>query len=223
MLIDPYQFRPVRIEAIVRQAKNAVAVRLSAPEGYDFELGQHTVIRVTLPDGSRLVRQYSFSDTADTSEIWLTIVQEPDGQVSGWFNQVANVGDVVEISKPFAGPLMQKNLRGDICMIAGGSGIAPLIGYVRTLRKLSLSFTLLYSTRTDEECYTGELAPLSNERIIVRRTDTSPRLTEAEVTSLLSANTTALLCGSRPFVLAMRSYCEQIVPPENIHSEAFSL
>jgi ferredoxin-NADP reductase len=223
MLIDPYQFQPTTIEAIIHEAKNAVSVKLATPPGYTFELGQHAVLRVTMPDGSRLVRQYSFSAPQATNELWFTVVKEPDGQVSGWFTDMAKVGDIIEISHPFTGPLVHKNTRGDICMIAGGSGIAPLIGFVRQYRSEGTPFTLLYSTRNDELCYKDELLPLPGEAILVRLTDKESRFTHEDITRSLAATTTVLLCGSRPFVLAMREHCERIVSPTQILSEAFSL
>lgn len=223
MLIDPYRFQPVRIERIIREAPRAVSVQLELPRGYAFEPGQHAVIRVTALDGSRLVRQYSFSAPASINELWLTIVQEPGGQVSSWFVETAKVGDTVEISPPFTGPLMQKIPRGEICMIAGGSGIAPLMAWAQALREQHRPFTLLYSTRSNEQCFQDQLTPLPGETITVRLTDTSPRFTEDEIRAKLSPKTTVFICGSRPFVLAMHSYCTIIVPSEQIYSEAFTL
>lgn len=223
MLIDPYAFQPTRIEEIVREAQNAVSIRLTLPENYVFEPGQHTVVRVTMPDGSKLVRQYSFSAPISSGSVWLTIAQEPNGQVSTWFVDTAKIGDEIEISHPFSGPLMQKIPRGQICMIAGGSGIAPLMAWVRTLRKKKQPFTLLYSTLSDERCFENELTPLLGERIIIRLTDTEPRFSGEEITRELTKDSTVFICGSRPLVLAMRSYCEAIVPSGHIFAEAFSL
>lgn len=223
MLIDPYQFRPARIVELRREAPRAVSVRLLLDTPYDFKIGQHAVVRVALPDSSTLVRQYSFSAPAHGREIWLTIVQETHGLVSGWFNEAAQVNDIVEISHPFSGPLMQEIPRGEICIIAGGSGIAPLKAWVDTLRNQSRPFTLLYSTRHDERCFEEELAPLPSEDITIRLTDINPRFTKQEIVSKLSANSHVFICGSRSFVLAMRSYCETIVPSAQIYSEAFTL
>lgn len=223
MLIDPYDFRPARIEELVRHASRAVSIRLTTNEPYDFHVGQHTVVRVTQPDGTKMIRQYSFSAPADGDTIWLTIVHEPQGAVSGWFNQTAKVGDQVEISKPFSGPLMQKIPRGEICIITGGSGIAAGIAWIRTLRRIHRGFRLLYSTRSNTLCFRDELTPLLDENIVVRLTDHESRLSKLEITGGLSPNTTVFICGSRPFVIAMREYCETIVPPESIYAEAFSL
>lgn len=223
MLFDPYKFRPATIIEIVREAPRAVSVRLATTEKYDFVCGQHAIIRVPMPDGSKLVRQYSFSSAPKSGELWLTIVQEPGGQVSGWFVETAKVDDSVEISPPFTGPLMQEIPRGEICMIAGGSGIAPLMAWVQTLRAQHRLFTLFYSTRTNERCFEQALTPLPGETISIRLTDTQPRFTEQEITSALSKNPSVFICGSRSFVLALRSTCEKVVSSEQIYNEAFTL
>lgn len=223
MLIDPYQFRDTRIEKVIREARNAVSIKVTLPLDYTFELGQHAVLRIPMPDGTKLVRQYSFSTPPETQELWFTIVKEPNGQVSGWLVDAAKAGDSIELSKPFTGPLMHINPRGEICMIAGGSGIAPLIGYVRKYRAEGTGFTLLYSTRKDELCYESELTPFPGETIRIRLTDQESRLKEADIAQYLTSNSTVLMCGSRPFVTTMQEYCKPIVATDALHSEAFSL
>ncbi len=223
MLMDPYQFQPVKIERIVRESKRAVSVCLELPSNYTFEPGQHAVVRITMPGGSKLVRQYSFSAPESVGKLWLTVIQEPGGQVSTWFTETAKAGDTVEVSHPFMGPLVQEYPRGEICMIAGGSGIAPLMAHIRVLRETATPYTLLYSTRSDEQCFKDELTPLLGEKIIIRLTDTESRFNEEEITSELTADSTVFICGSRPFAITMRDYCELVVPANQIFSEAFSL
>jgi len=223
MLIDPYQFQPVRISRITREAKHAVSVQLTMPEGYAFMYGQHAIVRVTMPDGSRLVRQYSFSSAPSTNELRLTIVLEPNGQVSGWFTETAQIGDIVEISHPFSGPLMQEIPRGEICMIAGGSGIAPIMSFIGELRAHKKAFTLLYSTRSDEQCFKQELAPQPDENVTIRLTDVEPRLTSSEIQAKLSVESTVFICGSRDFVTNVKELCETISPHLTIYCESFTL
>lgn len=222
MLIDAYQFQTVRILQVHREAEKAVGVHLELPSGYDFAPGQHAVVRVSV-DGILLTRQYSFSSIASSGELWLTVVETPGGAVSSWFNQRAKAGDMVEVSKPFSGPLMQNCIRGNVCIIAGGSGIAPLIAHVRELRKNQQSFTLFYSTRTAERCFENELAPQGDGRIIVRLTDKEPRLISSDITPSLTPSTTVLVCGSRQFALNMRAVAETIVPKSRVYAEAFTL
>lgn len=223
MLIDTYHFRTARIAEIVREAPRAVSIRLTTNDSYTFRVGQHAIIRVTMPDGTTLVRQYSFSAPSHGHTVWLTIVEQEAGLVSNWFNRHAKLGDTIELSQPFTGPLVQKIPRGEICIIAGGSGIAPLIAWVRVLRAKNKPFTLFYSTRSDEMCFADELRPTLQENSIIRLTDTTLRLSRDEIIAKLTPQSTVFICGSRPFVTTMREYCETIVPNEHIFSEAFTL
>lgn len=224
MLIDAYQFQLCRIVSVVRESEKAVSVWVERPKNYVFQPGQHAVVRVQLPDGVKLVRQYSFSSSPNSNALWLTIVQEGDGIVSTWFNHTAKAGDNIEVSQPFTGPLVQKLPRGEVCMIAGGSGIAPLMSHLELRRGEDVFNTnLLYSTRTDELCFSNTLAPLPGESIEIRLTDKVPRFTPEEILTATENAEAVLICGSRPFVLAMRTICEQRFPADKVHTEAFSL
>ncbi len=226
MLIKTYTFLPTTIVRIIRESPRAVSVEVERPKGYDFSTGQHAIVRVMTPSGTRLVRQYSFSAAPNAENLWFTIIQQKEGEVSAWFNSVAKIGDHIEITPPYEGPLVQKTPRGSLCMIAGGSGIAPLMSHLRTLRSSGEPYTatLLYSTRHAERCYENELHPLgAHETLITRLTNGAPRFSLDEIVQELTPDTQIYLCGSRSFVVTMRTICETVVDSTQIHSEAFTL
>ncbi len=224
MLLDPYEFQPITITNIVRESEKAVSVQLATPRSYMFSSGQHAVVRVSF-EGKSLMRQYSFSSAPSSDEVWLTIVETPDGAVSTWFNQTAKIGDSVELSRPFTGPLVHDLLRGQICMIAGGSGIAPLMSLLREHRitRDASAVTLLYSTRSAERCFPEELSPMRNETIVVQLSDVAGRLTKTNVTNAIQDHVSIFICGSRSFVTDMRAICAEASPRAAIYSEAFTL
>lgn len=225
MLIDPYQFQSVKIVQVVREAKDAVSVQLEKPTHYTYQCGQHAIVRISMPDGTKLVRQYSFSSAPSAGELWLTVSKMPDGAVSGWFNDDAKVGDVVEISRPFSGPLVQKYPRGVICMIAGGSGIAPVMSHLRNIRTLTHKpqTHLLYSARTSNLCFEKELIPMSHEHITICRSDIRGRVNEQDITLAAKDPDCIFICGSRSFVQDTSAMCRKIAPEATIFSEAFTL
>lgn len=224
MLLDPYEFQPVTITNIVRESEKAVSVQLSMPSGYGFVPGQHAIVRVET-DGAKLTRQYSFSSAPSSGELWLTVVETPNGAVSGWFNSEAKVGDTIELSRPFAGPLVHILPRGKICMIAGGSGIAPLMSSLREMRLMNESQTvsLLYSTRSNQRCFEHELAPAAHEAIVVKISDVSGRIALSDITSILEGASSVYICGSRDFVTNMKELCQKVSPDTLIYDESFTL
>lgn len=224
MLLDPYQFQSVKLVDVVRESAEAVSVRLEPPVDYSFLSGQHAVVRVTV-NGTQYTRQYSFSSAPQSGELWLTIVKTPGGVVSNWFVETATAGDSIEISRPYSGPLMQKLTRGKQCMIAGGSGIAPLMSIVRDNRLLAhpQAISLLYSTRTNRRCFAHELAPLDHETIVVRLSDTEGRFSEEDVLQAINGCASVYVCGSREFVEFVRLVCKKLPVQCPVFSEAFTL
>ena len=75
----------------------------------------------------------------------------PDGEVSPYFHDVVRPGDAIELRGPIGGPFTWVNgMGGPLLLIAGGSGIVPLMSMLRH-RELSASEVealLLYSSRS---------------------------------------------------------------------------
>jgi ferredoxin-NADP reductase len=112
-----------------------------------------------------------------------------------------------------------------IGLIAGGSGIAPLMSHIRTWQSFNrpVQTTLLYSTRSDSMCYRQELQDLTNTAVHVRETDTEPRFDVESIKNSLSHQSIILICGSRDFVRDMRSVCVEIFPSTPVKAEAFTI
>lgn len=223
MIIDPYDWHRLTIAEIVRESSHAVSVRLDTMP-YEFSCGQYAIVRVTMPSGAQLVRQYSFASAPSSDELWLTIVETPGGEVSTWFNKAARRGDQLELTSPLSGGFGRMPSASSLCLIGGGSGIVPLMSYLREnrLRPRYDRLTLLYSTRTDSECFQSELA-VGKETIEIRRTDTAPRFSQHDIAQHCTAQDAVLLCGSRQFVDYFRQLCRQSIDDSRIYCEAFSL
>lgn len=227
MLIDPYAWNTVRVLNTVRESLDAVTLVTERPNGYVFRPGQHAIIRVTLRDGSQRLRQYSFAQSPDEHTLQFTITRSPNGEVSSWCIDHATKKSTIDISQPFTGPL-DHDLSGylRIGMVAGGSGIVPLMGHLRTLRhSASLArINVLYSTVSVQQCYASELvATNKNEHILVRVTDTEPRFSQVEIIDHMKECDVILLCGSRQFVTAIQAMCGEGNLKVPILVEAFSL
>ncbi len=225
MILDPYTWYTATIVQIIRESRHAVSVLLHLDMPYTFSPGQHAVIRVSPHPGSSVVRQYSFSSTQENG-LWLTIVKTPDGVVSSWFVDQAVVGDSIKISQPFTGPLIDATSLDDtpICLIAGGSGIAPIMSILRSRRSKNVfETTLVYSTRTDERCFADELSPQKNEIIHLRDTSQTSRITKNEIEEWCTNSQHIYICGSRQFVDTIRDYIKKTHPSAAVHCEAFSI
>src|SRR5690606_4953553 len=97
--------------------------------------GQHVDVRLTAEDGYTAQRSYSIANAADGERVELTVQRIPDGEVSEYLVDVYSVGDPVEIRGPVGGWFVWRPTDTDpVLLVAGGSGIVPLMAMVRTRR-----------------------------------------------------------------------------------------
>jgi len=131
--------------------------------------GQHVDIRLTADDGYQAERSYSIASPAGTAtQIELTVERINNGEVSPFLTQNLEVGDKIELRGPIGGYFAwQAQNPSPLLLIAGGSGVVPLMSMLRTRCKLgrTVAARLLYSSRTVESIiYREELDSLAANR-----------------------------------------------------------
>lgn len=127
--------------------------------------GQHLDIRLTAPDGYTAQRSYSLSSPAGAERIEVTVDRMPDGEVSPYLVDGLEVGDRVEVTGPIGRWFVWRPEQTEpVQLIAGGSGVVPLMSMVRTRAAAGVTapFRVLYSVRTPAgRFYTEELDRLA--------------------------------------------------------------
>ena len=94
--------------------------------------GQHIDVRLTAPDGYAAQRSYSIASAPGAGPIELIIEKLDEGEVSPFFHDIAEVGDSIEVRGPLGGHFVWRPEEGGpLLLVAGGSGIAPLMAMVR--------------------------------------------------------------------------------------------
>jgi ferredoxin-NADP reductase len=123
--------------------------------------GQHVDIRLTGEDGYQAQRSYSIASPPEDELLALTVERVDDGEVSPYLVDDVRVGDQFELRGPIGGYFVWTVAAGGpLCLIAGGSGIAPLMAMLRHRDRHQdrTPATLLYSSRTvDDVIYRREL------------------------------------------------------------------
>ena len=116
--------------------------------------GQHVDIRLTAEDGYQAQRSYSIASPPEDELLTLTVERVDDGEVSPYLVGDLRAGDRFELRGPIGGYFVWTvATRGPLCLIAGGSGIAPLMAMLRhrARRKVRAPALLLYSSRSLED------------------------------------------------------------------------
>ncbi|MBO1020266.1 oxidoreductase [Methylobacterium sp. SD274] len=122
--------------------------------------GQHVDVRLTAPDGYQAQRSYSIASAPGTDgTIELMIEGLPEGEVSGFFDSVAEIGDTIELRGPIGGSFVWRpEDGGPLLLVGGGSGVVPLLAMLRHRAAAApqVPALLLYSVREADEAIAAE-------------------------------------------------------------------
>ena len=125
------------------------------PNFWPHLAGQHYDLRLTAEDGYQAQRSYSIaSEPMRVGEVVLTVERIPDGEVSAYLHDVVVPGDRVELRGPIGGYFVwEAALGGPLLLIAGGSGVVPLLAMLRHRAGAgsNVQTALVYSSRTRED------------------------------------------------------------------------
>jgi ferredoxin-NADP reductase len=159
-------WRAARVESVDAVTPSARVLHLSVPGWPGSEAGQHVDIRLTAEDGYQAERSYSLGSSGDGQTIELAVDEIPEGEVSPYLVRDVLPGDELEVKGPLGGYFVWRpGQEGLVQLIAGGSGIVPLMAMARAARDASAaaSFRLLYSVRRPEDAiYRDELATIGD-------------------------------------------------------------
>jgi ferredoxin-NADP reductase len=238
----PLDWQIATVSAIKPETANVKTLTLTLPAWLPHRAGQHYDVRLTAPDGYQAQRSYSIASAPERGgEIDLTVERLEDGEVSSYLHDVLVVGDQIEVRGPIGGYFVwEVGLGGPVLLVAGGSGIVPLMAMLRhrTAAGATIPIRLLYSSRTPTDViYRDELESLraANNGLEVfhtftraqppgwrgytRRIDT-PML--QEVIQPLGPALLTYICGPTLLVEKAANGLAQLgVPPRQIRTERF--
>jgi ferredoxin-NADP reductase len=211
-----------------------------AVDGWPGNLaGQHLDLRLTAPDGYQAVRSYSIASVGDGPSVQLAVDRLPTGEVSPYLVDDVLPGDQLEVRGPLGRWFVwtPEDTR-PIQLIAGGSGVVPLIAMARAHADAGSTapFRLLYSVRSPEDrFFADELAALESEHfrvdyVYTRKTPEgwptpAGRVTRSVVDAVTIPAADApgvFVCGPTGFVEAVaRSLVDLGHEPQNVKTERF--
>ena len=121
--------------------------------------GQHLDVRLTAPDGYQAQRSYSIASPPEDRQVAITVERLEDGEVSPYLADELRPGDRLELRGPIGGYFTWTDGQGGpLLLVAGGSGIVPLMAMLRHRAALgsAIPARLLYSSRSYEEIIYGD-------------------------------------------------------------------
>ncbi len=166
-------WRVATVKEVITETPRTRTLVLDVPEWPGHRAGQHVDVRLTAPDGYQAERSYSIASPPEEPRLSLTIERLNDGEVSTYLFDELHSGDPLELRGPIGGYFVwDVSLAGPLLLVAGGSGIVPLMAMLRhrnaalkagdSAAMHQMPARLLYSSRAWEEViYRDELTLLT--------------------------------------------------------------
>jgi ferredoxin-NADP reductase len=159
------------VAATQPETARAKSLTIAVPDWPGHRAGQHVDVRLTADDGYQAQRSYSIaSPPTDDGRIAITVERLDDGEVSPYLVDELRVGDKIELRGPIGGYFVWEPAQsGPLLLIAGGSGIVPLMAMLRdhAAAMSTAPARLLYSSRAYPDIiYRAELDRLATQPAI---------------------------------------------------------
>jgi len=159
-------WRVGKVTGLHDETATARTITLEVPYWPGHVAGQRIDVRLTDADGYSAVRSYSIASAPNLEgRVEITVERLPTGEVSPYLTQKLSTGDHLELRGPIGGWFVWRPHQSEpIQLIAGGSGIVPLMAMIRSRVSSGSTtpFRLLYSVREPAAVfYRDELQALS--------------------------------------------------------------
>ncbi|MGU3437683.1 benzoate 1,2-dioxygenase electron transfer component BenC [Actinomycetes bacterium M1A6_2h] len=223
------------VTAVEKLSPTTVRLAVTSPAGADLAFLPGQYVNISVP-GSQETRSYSFSCVQGSDELEFLVKLIDGGLMSTYLSDRAAVGDSISFTGPHGSFFLREADRPAL-LLAGGTGLAPVLSILRTLSSSGSSrqVHLVYGVSTDDDVI--ELETLA------KLTDTLPGFTwehcvsdpksTAENTGYVTrfirpehlndGDVAVYLCGPPPMVEAVRShFVEQSVTPTGFYYEKFA-
>jgi ferredoxin-NADP reductase len=209
---------------------------LDVPDWPGHQAGQHVDVRLTGEDGYQAQRSYSIASAPEAEHVELTVEELEDGEVSPWFVEEARPGDAFAVRGPIGGYFTwHAGLTGPLVLVAGGSGVVPLMAMIRhrAAAGASVDARLLLSVKTRADIIYRDELEASGIALHVTLTRERPadwqgytrRIDVAMVRDIgppPGEGAKIYVCGPTPFVEeAARLLVELGHPPAAVRTERF--
>jgi len=211
-------------------------LKIRTEETVEFLPGQFADLTLaTLPD---LQRSYSFASANNSNnELSFFVREVPNGRFSGAINQQELIGESIKITGPL-GDFWLRPAQNPIIMIAGGSGLAPIIAMLQAEVKQSRHrpLLLLFGARTQQDLYAldsikkiqlqwterFEFLPVLSEEPDTSDWQGLTGLVTDYIEDAIQPDSHAYLCGPPAMIDAAELRLKQSgVKSEHIHADRF--
>jgi cytochrome-b5 reductase len=246
--LDPKVWKEFPLEKKIKVSPNTAIYRFKLPHVQDvlgLPIGQHISISAEI-NGKLITRSYTpISNDDDRGRFDLIIKTYEKGNISRHVS-LLKVGDNIRVKGPKGNFVYTPNIVGHLSMIAGGTGISPMIQVIRAALKNPFdrtTITLIYANVNEEDILLRhdleELTDVHEKRFKIVYVLNNPPpgwkggvgfVTKDHIKEHLpnpaTTDSKILICGPPPMVTAMKKNLEDLKYPtpntiSKLHDKVF--
>lgn len=227
----------LRVLDVVEETADAHSITLEVPDElaahFAYRPGQFLTVAVPSDLTGVAARCYSLSSSPRPEPggpLTITVKRTAGGYASNWICDNVRAGSTLRVLPP-SGIFTPASLDADLLLLAGGSGITPIVSITRTaLERGTGRIVLLYANRDERSVIFAdelrELAAQHPERLHVvhwlESVQGLPSLEQLRAFATPHASYDAFVCGPAPFMkLAVTALRDLGLPRARRHQEKF--
>jgi benzoate/toluate 1,2-dioxygenase reductase component len=224
-----------RLTSIERLSDSTLTFSVGSEQirALNFLPGQYVNLQVP---GSDQTRAYSFSSLVQPdNSISFLIRMVPNGLMSSWMANTAQIGDAMTLRGPF-GSFYLREVRRPLLMLAGGTGLAPFLAMLEKLQRdgCPQPVHLIYGVTFDHdlvemaklEAFAAAIDNFSFSACVASEESRYPLkgyVTQHMEPYLHDGEVDIYLCGPPPMVDAVNRYMtDKGIQPVNFYYEKFA-
>ncbi|MDX6216478.1 MAG: 3-ketosteroid 9alpha-monooxygenase subunit [Frankiales bacterium] len=221
----------LKVLEVVQETGDAHSIVFEKPSGVSYKPGQFLTLRLPHVDGP-VARCYSLSSSPYTDDhLKVTVKRVVDGRGSNWVCDEVLKGHELDVLAP-SGTFTPKSLDTDLLLLAGGSGITPVMSIIKSsLAKGTGRMLLVYANRDEQSViFHKELREMVAEHpyrlVVLHWLESVQGLPSKKPLQELVrswGHAEAFICGPAPFMDCAADALKELgVSRDRIHIERFT-
>jgi len=221
----------LKVLEVVQETGDAHSIVFERPAGLTYKPGQFLTLRLPHAEGP-VARCYSLSSAPDVDEhLKVTVKRVVDGRGSNWVCDNVHTGDELDVLAP-SGTFTPHSLDTELLLLAGGSGITPVMSIIKSaLAEGSGRMLLVYANRDERSVIFHEqlrslVAEHPSRLVVLHWLESVQGLpSKAPLQEIVRpyAHGEAFICGPSPFMDCAADALKELgVSRDRIHVERYT-
>ena len=184
--------------------QDITGLTLAAPDDFGWLPGQYVDIHIPGDAGPPARRSFSIASLPDSGEVELMIKRYPGGRFSSLLGEAITAGTSLTLTGPYGAFHLRRSER-PILMVAGGSGMAPVLGVLRQLAAEGCDrpVRFFYGAREERDLFAVEqITALGEQLPDFRFTPVTGRFVHEAIDEELT-DPDVYMCGPPPMLEAV--------------------